>query len=93
MCLDVKDDVGNIFPHTGDRRELVQDTFDLDRGDGGTLKRGQQHAAQRVAESETKAALKRFGNHGRDPLRIVARLDVELVRLNQLLPILLDHVL
>ena len=56
-------------------------------------KGGQQHAAQRVAESETKAALKRFGNHGRDPLRIIARLDVELVRLNQLLPILLDHVL
>jgi hypothetical protein len=31
--LQVEDDVGGVFHHAGDRLELVQHAFDLDRGD------------------------------------------------------------
>jgi hypothetical protein len=42
-------------------------------------KRGQQHAAQRVAERQAKAALKRFGDEGRLASCIAARLLFELL--------------
>ncbi len=60
-------------------------------GDRGALQRGQQHAAQRVAEGQAEAALERLGDDGRDALRIVARLDRELLRLDQGLPVFLKH--
>ena len=89
--LDVEDDVGHVLAHARDRRELVQHAVDLDRGDRGALQRRQQHAAQRVAERHAEAALERLGDDRRDALRIVAGRDFELVRLDQFLPVLLDH--
>ncbi len=89
--LDVEDDVGHVLAHAGDRRELVQHAVDLHGGHGRALQRGQQHAAQRVAERHAEAALERLGDQRRDPLRIVPWRDLELVRLDQLLPVLLDN--
>jgi hypothetical protein len=40
--------------------ELVSDALDLDRGNGGTLQRGQQHAPQAVAEGVSEAAIERL---------------------------------
>ena len=48
--LQVHDDVGGIFSHVRDRRELVQNAFDLDRGDCRSLDGGQQNPAQRIAD-------------------------------------------
>ncbi len=47
--LHVEHDVGDVLAHARDGGEFVQHALDLDRGDGGTLQRRQQHAAQRVA--------------------------------------------
>ena len=58
--LQVEDDVGRILHHSGDRLELVQHAFDLDRGNRGALDGGQQHAAQRVADGGAETAFKRL---------------------------------
>ena len=90
--LDVEDDVRHVLADARDRRELVQHAVDMHRRHRRALERGQEHAAQRVAERRAEAALERLGDDGRDALRIVARRDLELVRLDQLLPVLLNHV-
>ena len=90
--LDVEDDVGDIFTNARDRRELVQNAIDLYGLDGGALQRGQQNAAQSVAERHTEAALERFGDDGRDTLSVTALLDRKLLRLDQVLPVLLDNI-
>ncbi len=59
--LDVEDDVGHVLAHAGDRREFVQHAFDMHRGHRRTLQRGEQHAAQGVAEGEAEAPLQRLG--------------------------------
>jgi hypothetical protein len=71
--------------------KLVQHVVDLHRGDGRALQRRHQHAAQRVAERQAEATLERFGDDRRLARRIVARLDVKLRRLDQFLPVLVDH--
>ena len=71
--LDVEDDVGHVLAHAGDRGELVQHAVDMHRGDGRALKRGQQHAAKRVAERQPEAALERLGDDERETLRVAAR--------------------
>ena len=43
----------------------MQHVVDLDRRDGRALQRGQQHAAQRIAERQAEAALERLGDDGR----------------------------
>ena len=48
--LDVEHDVGHVLAHAGDRRELVQDAVDMDRGNRRALQRRQQNAPQRIAE-------------------------------------------
>ena len=58
--LQVEDDVGRIFDHAGDRLELVQHALDADGGNSGALDRGEQGAAQGVADRGTEAALKRL---------------------------------
>src|SRR3546814_4402629 len=63
--LHVEHDVGNVFTHTGQAREFVEHIPDLDRRDGRTLERREQHTAQRVAERQAEAALERFGDEGR----------------------------
>ena len=63
----------------------------LDAGDGRALQRGHQDPAQRVAEGQAEAPLERFGDHGRHARGIGAGTNVELGRLDQLGPILVDH--
>ena len=46
---------------------------------------------QPVPQRKAEAPLKRLSYHRRDPLRVITRLNFELVRLNQGLPILLNH--
>jgi len=90
QLLDVQDDIRHVLADTRDRRELVQDAIDLDRGDRTALQRGQQHAPQRVAQRQAEAPLERFC----DKHRMRARrrgVHVQLVRLDQFLPVLLNH--
>src|SRR5207247_7411908 len=58
--LEVEDDVRDVLTNTLKRRELVRDPLDLDRGDRSALERREQHAAQRVAERVTEAAVERL---------------------------------
>ena len=78
-ALEVQHDVGDVFTHTGNGRKLVQHVVDLHAGDGRTLQRRHQDAAQRVAERQAKAALQRFGDQRRLTRRVIARLDVKLL--------------
>ena len=59
--LQVEDDVGRILDDARNRRELVQHAVDLDRRDRRAFNRGQQHAAQRVADGRAEAALEGLG--------------------------------
>ncbi len=87
--LDVQDDVGDIFANARDRRELVQNAVDLDSRDGCTTKRRQENATQSVTQRQTEATLERLGNEGR--LGAAGGGEFHLVRLDQFLPILLNH--
>src|SRR4051794_35475827 len=58
--LQVEDDVGDVLADALQRRELVRDPLDLHRGDRCALERREQHAAQRVSERVTKAAVERL---------------------------------
>ena len=89
--LEVEDDVGDVLAHAGDGRELVQHAVDLRGGDRGALQRGQQHAAQRVAERHAEAALERLGDDRGLAVGPLPGQHLELGRLDQFLPVLLDH--
>src|SRR5580698_4145813 len=56
--LEVQDDVGCVFYDAGDRLELVQNAFDLDRGNSRAFNRRKQGATQSIADGGAKAALK-----------------------------------
>ena len=90
--LDIENDVGDILAHAGDRGEFMQHAIDLDSRNSRTLKRRHQNTTKRVAERQAEAALKRFGDDGRKALRVMARIDFELGRLDKLFPVFLDHV-
>src|SRR4249920_1161127 len=45
-----------------------------------------------IAERDAESPFERLGNHRRDPRGVAAGGDLELVRPDQFLPILLDHV-
>ena len=62
--LHIEQDFGDILPRTAQVAELVQHALNSNRGDGGTLQRRQQHAAQRIGECQAKATLQRFGDKG-----------------------------
>src|SRR3954454_15196760 len=75
-ALEVEDDVSHILGHALDRRELVRDPFDPDRGHRSAREAGEQHAAQRVPECVAETAIKRLNHElsavllnrfGRDP--------------------------
>jgi len=53
-------DVRDVLADARQRRELVRDPLDLHRGDGRALERGEQDAAQRVAERVAEAAVERL---------------------------------
>ena len=55
--LEIEDDVGNIFHDTGDGGELLSHTFDLDGGDGEAFQRGEQDAAECIADGHAVAGL------------------------------------
>ena len=90
--LDVEHDVGHVLAHARDRRELVQHAVDVHRLHRGALQRRQQDAPQRVAERHAEAALERLGHDGRVASGIAPGRDLQLVRPDQLLPVLLNHV-
>ena len=46
----------------GKRGEFVHRAVDLDRGDGGAFERGEQHAAERVADGVAVTGFKRLGD-------------------------------
>ena len=50
-----------------------------------------QNAAQRVAEGLAEAALERLGDDRRGAARVFAQSDFELLRLDEFLPVLLNH--
>src|SRR5437868_15121790 len=58
--LEVENDVGDVLADARQGRELVRGALDLDRGDRCALERREQHAAQRVAERMTEAAVERL---------------------------------
>ena len=89
--LDVENEICHVLTHAGNRREFMQYAIDLDGGDCRTLQRREQNPAQRVAQGQAITAFKRLGDHGGDARGIAARNDVELGRLNQFLPVFLDH--
>src|SRR6185437_8642284 len=89
--LDVEHDVGDVLANARDRGELVQHAVDVDRLHGSALQRGQQDAAQRVAERLTEAAFQRLRHQRRETVRVVARGHLELVRPDKFLPIFLDR--
>ena len=75
-ALEVEDDVGHVLGDALDRRELVRNPLDPDRGHRSAREAGEQHAAQRVPECVAEAAIKRlnhelpavlFNRFGRDP--------------------------
>ena len=59
--LDVQDDLGDVFLDARDRGELLVHVADLDRRDGRALERGEQDAAEGVAEGDAVAGLQRPG--------------------------------
>ena len=60
--LQVQNDVGDVFHHAVDGGEFVHRAVDFDRGDGGAFQRGEQHAAERVADGVAVTGFKRLGD-------------------------------
>ena len=60
--LQVQHDVGDVLDHAVDGGEFVHRAVDLDRGDGGAFERGEEHAAERVADGVAVAGFKRLGD-------------------------------
>src|SRR5262249_26388279 len=87
----VEDDVRHVFDDVRNRGELVQGAFDLHGRDGCTLKRSEQHAAQRVADRDAEAALERLA--GELAVVLVVRLGVELniLRTDPVAPVTAHH--
>jgi hypothetical protein len=70
----------------------VQHAIDVHGRHRRALQRGQENATQRVAERRAEAALQWLRHDGGGALRIVALSHLQLVRSDQLLPVLLkDH--
>ncbi len=63
--LDVEDDVDDVLDDAGHCRELVLDTFDLDRRDGGAGNAGQQGPAHGVAQRVAESRLQRLDDEPR----------------------------
>ena len=64
--LEVEDDLDDVLDDTRDGGELVRGALDADGGDGRALKRGEERAAERVADGVAVAGLEGLG----DKLRI-----------------------
>ncbi len=62
--LDVQDDLGDVFLHTGNSGELVQHAVDTDAGYGRAGDGGQQGTAQGVTERVSEARLQGLNHKG-----------------------------
>jgi hypothetical protein len=60
--LQVQDDVGHVLDHAVNGGEFVHGAIHLDGGDGRAFERGEQHAAQRVADGVAVTGFKRVGD-------------------------------
>ena len=80
--LEVEDDVGRILDHARNRRELVLDAVNLDRGHGRAFNRGEQHTPERVADRRAEPPLERLRIEPAEPLG--RRLTLELQPLGPL---------
>jgi hypothetical protein len=72
--LQVEDDVRRILDHAGDRREFMQHSFDLHRGDCRAFDRAEERAAQRISYRRAPAALKRL--RGKPPVLLGERFQL-----------------
>src|SRR3954469_19458548 len=68
QTLEVQDDLGDVLLDALDRRELVEDTVDLDAGDGGAGDRGQERTPKAVPERVAEAGLQRLDDEPRAEL-------------------------
>src|SRR6476646_8032304 len=75
--LEVQDDVGGVFDHTGNRRELVEHAVDLHRRNGGAFNRREQDAPQRVANGGAETALERLRVEAAEPVGECFALEFE----------------
>ncbi len=66
--LEVEHDVGHVFRDAGQGAEFMDGALELDARDGGAFQRGEEHAAQGVAEGVAVTGFKGFG----DELGVVA---------------------
>src|SRR6185295_16085706 len=62
--LEVEDDVGDVLLDAGDGGELVGNALDANAGDGGAAQRGEQDAAEAVAERVAEALVERLDGEG-----------------------------
>ena len=60
--LQVEHDVGHVLDHAGQGAEFVLRAVDFHRGDGGAFERGEEHAAERIADRVAVTGLKGFGD-------------------------------
>src|SRR5690606_12141640 len=74
--LDVEDEVDDVFDHPFDRRELVLDTLELDRGDRRPGGPGKKRAAHGVAEGVAEAGLERLDDEPGTVLADLLLLDM-----------------
>ena len=69
----------------------MQYAINLNGGHGSALNGRQEHAAQRIAQSQTKATLQRLGNDTRFARFIMTGNNIQFGGLNQFMPVFLDH--
>ena len=58
--LQVEDDLADILEHAGNRAELVENPFDLDRGHRGTLQARKERSTERVPHRQAETSLQRL---------------------------------
>ena len=60
--LQVQNDLGNVFLHTGNGGELVKNAVDANRSHGRTGNRRKQGPPKRIADRVTESGLERLNN-------------------------------
>ena len=69
----------------------MNDTVDLDAGDGSALKRRKKNAAKRVTKRRAEAALEWLDHQFGVAARVAACLDLRAVRADQFFPVTVVH--
>jgi hypothetical protein len=90
--LDVQNDIDDVLPNALERGELVDDTVDLNGGDGRPLEGGQKDPAKAVTEGNAKTPLEGFGHQTRLASGVGAKLDGRLFRAGEFVPVSFNHV-